>query len=261
MKYLIIGSAAARYWLKDDWREPKDFDIFKTESSGPLTFLTPLRIEQSVIPDDLMDLLSAGSENNYISLNNLYTLKLSHCFWPVNLDKTINDIIGLSRMGCVVNMLLFIKLKKYWKGIHGDKSFLSLNKNKKDFFDDAVKKIVEHDTLHEWVAKYDEPLYKRCLKDDNEVLLDYNKFNKMPHEDKVHMIREEIMVIGIERFAIHKGLDMPSGLCYGRASKIVLIRLMKNKFANFMALNLDEILSYKMTKEYKRVKEKLNAEY
>ena len=259
LNYLIIGSSAAKHHLKDGWREPKDFDIFKTESCGDLTFLTDKRIEFSIIPDYPMNLLSEGSQNNYISLNNLYTLKLSHCFWPLNLDKTINDIIALSRLGCTINEQLFYVMKQHWSKIHGDKSFLSLNKNKDAFFDDAVKKVVEHDTLHEWVAKYDEPLYKKCLKDYNEVLLDYGKFSALPHEDKIHMIREEIMVIGIERFAIHKGLDMPSGLCYNRASKIVLTRLMKNKFADFMAFNLDEILSYKMTKEYNVVKEKFYA--
>ena len=255
--YLIVGSSSAKYWLKDNWREPVDLDVWKTANCDVLNFMTDRRVEQHVIPDKIMHMLKENSENSYISLDDFYTLKLSHCFWKINLDKTIYDIIKLSRLGCCVNIKLFKALKKHWKKEHGDKSFLSLNKNKEDFFDDAVKKIVDHDTLHEWVAKYDKPIYERCLKDGEQVLLDYNKFEEMTHDDKIHMIREEIMVIGIERFAIHKGLDMPSGLCYYKAFKIVLTRLMKNKFADFIAFNMDEIINYKMIKEYRKVKEKL----
>ena len=253
--YAIIGSyAICKYIPSFRKGEIKDIDAVYSKQSEVKNIeaeFPEMAYDLNQMPLNLIDSIMENSiENNIPTLNNLYTLKLSHVFWPIHHQKTIRDIIFLQRNGCEVNLELFDSLKKYWKDVHGGKDFLTLNKNKDDFFDDFVKKKVDHDLIHEWVSRYSKPLYTMCLKDGQEVLLSWDKFNKLSHEDRVHMIREEIMTIGIERFAIPKEFDIPSGICYIKALRLVITNLMKGRFANFIAFNLSEIADYKMTKEY-----------
>ena len=246
--YVIIGSFASNL------REPNDLDVMYYGDKPDIS--SNLRIEFHEEPAEIVEALLENAKDDTADLDTIYTLKLSHVFWPVNHEKTIHDIIMLSRQGCKINYLLFYKLKKYWTKVHGDKSFLSLKKNKDDFFNDYVKKVVDHDLIHTWVAKYDEPLYKKCLADGETVLTDWTKFQSLPHEDRVHMIREEIMTIGIERFGILNNFETPSGICYNKAMRLTITNLLKNEFANFMAFNLDEIASYCMKNEYLKAKQK-----
>lgn len=261
--FCIIGSVAVQFHLPlfRRGRKPEDLDVFISEKSPnrprAKMFSEYDRVEYHLMDRGIIKLMLEGSDGPFPTLNNLYTLKLSHVFWNINLEKTINDIIFLSRSGAVVNKKLFYKLKSHWKEVHGGKEFLSLNKSKDDFFDDAVEKVVEHDLIHEWVAKYERPLYTRCLKDGEDVLLDWDKFSELELNDRIHMIREETMVIAIERFAIKKSFDIPSGICYSAALKIVITRLMKGRFANFIAFNLDSISRYRMTEEYLFCKNKI----
>lgn len=249
--YVITGSHASKL------RDAVDLDVMYYGNRPDIPMGKSFRMDFHEVPWNIVFILSANADKNrIISIDDLYTLKLSHVFWPINHEKTIHDIIMLSRQGCKINYPLFHILKKYWTEVHGDKDFLSLKKNKDDFFNDYVKKVVDHDLIHTWVAKYDEPLYKRCLADGETVLTDWNKFQTLPHEDQVHMIREEIMTIGIERFGILNNFETPSGMCYNKAMRLTITNLLKNEFANFMAFNLDEIASYSMKNEYKKAKQK-----
>ena len=243
-----------------EWREPKDIDFFYKNGFCPESLYreNSIRYEGCLIPDEIFDAIESRSSNNIPCLEDLYTIKLSHCFWSLKHDKTISDIILISRKGIEPNIILFNLLKRHWKTVHGNKDFLSLRKTKAEFFDNAITEIIEHDKLHEIVAFNEEPVYRKCLKKNNEVLLDYNKFSLLTHQEKIDMFREEIMVIALERYAIPNQFDLPSGVCYYRAFKTVLTRLVKGRFANFMAFNMDEILSYNMVEQYKKVKELIN---
>lgn len=264
MVWAVTGSAALAthldyYSFRCKSQELNEIDIVYGEDANPREisdrFNRYKHIDISFMPNDLISMLLEGRSGEVPSLNNLYTLKLSHVFWNIHHDKTIADIIFMSRNGAKVNKPLFYKLKEHWKTVHGGKEFLSLDRSKEEFFDDYVPKVIDHDQIHVWVAKYENsPLYERCLKDGEEVLLDWNKFSTLSHEDKIHMMREEIMTIGIERWGIPKMFDIPSGVCYSRAARLVLTNLMKGRFANFIAFNLDEILNYRMTDEYFKVK-------
>lgn len=248
--YVIVGSTASAI------RKPNDLDVMYYGDRPNLT--SDRRIEYHEEEPLLIEALLNGSSNNIANRDTIYTLKLSHVFWPINHDKTIADIIKLSREDCQIDHTLFYFLKSYWTAKHGNKDFLSLKRSANDFFNDYVTKVVDHDLLHEWVAK-DTPLYKRCLKDGEEVLIDQKKFSDLTFEDQLHMIREEIMVIALERFAIPKKFDIPSGLCYYRSAKLTITNLLKNRFADFMAFNLDKIICYDMRKEFNVVKEKMKG--
>lgn len=245
--YVVTGSSAIKHWLPE-WRDPKDFDIFVSQDQGQLTFMNGRRLERYILPDDIMRRLEYKSFQRYMDLNDIYTLKLSHCFWENNLDKTIHDIVKLSDI-CEYDKDLFHDLKEFWKLKFGGKEFLSLEKSKEDFFDNAIEEVIPHDDLHKIIAKYDKPLYESCLKDGEQVLTSYKKFCELSFQDRIHMIREEIIVIALERFLIPSGFTINHRAAYYKSFKKVLTSLMKGRFADFTAFNMKEILDYNMIQE------------
>ena len=245
--YVITGSTAVNHHIPT-FREGPDVDGFYLDE--PPKILTLKHNDFSQLSSGLFEILYNNSTDNILSLNALYNLKLSHIFWDVNHQKTINDVIFFQNSGCTVDPSIFYPFKEYWSHIHGDKSFLNLKRTKDSFFDDYVRKRIDHDQIHELIAKYDRPLYTMCLAEGEEVLLDYHKFEQLSMEDQLHLIREEIIVIAIERFGIPKQFRWPSGICYRNSLSLTLTNLMKGEFGDFLAFNLNKIFNYKMTNEY-----------
>ncbi len=74
-----------------------------------------------------------------------------------------------------------------------------LNGVKKDeFFDDFVKKYIDHDEIHEEVAYDNRPAYTKMQKDET-VECHKDLWDKMSHEEKLQCVAEEASVIAIER--------------------------------------------------------------
>ena len=147
--------------------------------------------------------------------------------------------------GCVIIPELYIKLKEHWIKEHGGKDFLSLMKSKEDFFTDMVEYKYGHDYLHELVAYPNKPMYTKCLKDGHEVLTDWDKFCKMPYQDKVRMLREEVTVIAVERWLTNSYWNgkVDWYLAYMWSLKKTVTRLVKGKFADFMVQNIDQFVT------------------
>ena len=114
-------------------------------------------------------------------------------------------------------------------------------KSKEDFFTDMVEYKYGHDYLHELVAYPNKPMYTKCLKDGHEVLTDWDKFCKMPYQDKVRMLREEVTVIAVERWLTNSYWNgkVDWYLAYMWSLKKTVTRLVKGKFADFMVQNID----------------------
>lgn len=81
--------------------------------------------------------------------------------------------------------------------------------NNKEFYIGTPFESLEfpHDYLHELVAYPNRPVYERCLRENQEVLIDKDKFFAMPFEDQVRMFREEITVIAAERWVLNPKLE------------------------------------------------------
>ena len=135
---------------------------------------------------------------------------------------------------------------------------MSLNKSKDKFFTDKVSRKYDHDYLHKIVAYYDEPMYKKCLKDGQEVLLDENKFNVLTYEDKLKLCREEIYVISLERILIPNSFQVCEHIAYRTALRKVVTKMTKGWFPTFIVDNYH--LLYKMDVNYmKKFREKVNV--
>ena len=159
-------------------------------------------------------------------------------------EKHKQDILWLKSKGFDIIPDLYEALIEFWKTDLGDKSFLSLNKDKKQFFTDNVVYKYDHDYLHELVAHPNRPVYEGCLKDNAEVLIDKAKFDMLPFDKQVRMFREEITVIACERWLLN---DYWCGKiswyeAYIASLKKTITNLTKNWACDFIVLNLEEFV-------------------
>lgn len=237
---IIIGSYALKHHGFDVIPKDIDFLYYKKVDMG----FGDLTIVSKEIYD--LVLYYSNDVNNtkdeVISLDALYTLKCSHLFFDNKWEKHKAHILLLKNKGCVIIEPLYYKLKEYWLNNNPPKFNLSLNKTKKDFFDDAVNYKYDHDYLHELVAFPNKPMYSSVLKDGHDVLLCKHKFDELTYESKIRLFREEISVIAIERWLIPTKFSGRISWyeAYILSLKKTIISLTKNWAQDFIIMNLDK---------------------
>lgn len=229
---ILVGSQALEYWWGDSiHRKPKDFDFFASEKiEGAETFYHP-------------DLEKWDWSSIVATPDELYTIKVSHSFWDLkngSWDKHMFDMDMLKQRGAQFIPELYEILYPIWEEVHGKKK-ANLNASPEDFFTDTVKREFEHDSIHETVTFYDEPLFKRILKDGHEVAVDVEKFRALPHDVKLDLVREEVCATALERWIIPRNYKFNRNTAYSRALKQTLTSFWKGEFALFIALNFGEL--------------------
>lgn len=257
MKIIVGSTALSKFNLNR--REPKDLDIW-TDCEDDLKG----KEDSHLIPKDILDIVPVVEIDNifYATPDAIYTIKMSHFEYQIHWQKTKLDVLWLKSNGCKLIPELYNKLKEHWKTVHGNKEFLSLMQTKEDFFTDNVEYLVEHDHLHELVAYPNKPMYTNCLKDNHEVLIDKDKFDKMPFEDRVRMFREEITVIAAERWLINSYFR--GKISWYRAYMLSLektvTRLTKGFASEFIIMNIEHFITpkYEYFKHMLEVLEKDN---
>jgi hypothetical protein len=152
------------------------------------------------------------------SLPILEMIKRSHIFFPRNWHKHIEDL-----------HLIRSKLNKnFWSSHHPElkrlyelrfqetcerhgipANHINLNMSNEDFLDRPeilwVKRYVKHDRIHDLVAYYDAPIYTRCKKDQSKAMMDKEMFFALDYLDQIRDVKEEAMVIALERFILPFG--------------------------------------------------------
>lgn len=233
MTFIVIGSTAARYHLGDRWREPKDYDVFT---------------DRSPQPDEKLDAFWVGALNTYegwrrqtrhATLDELYTIKLSHSYWELpngSWNKHVFDMVKLQDHGAKVIDELYKVLYKVWEEKHGRKT-INLDLDKAAFFDDAVPRKWDHDSIHMSVAYGDTPIYESILKPDAEVGIDMRALKALPFDTQVKLFREEIYATALERLVIPRNYAVSPRACYGWALRRTMTRLTRGWSARFIAEN------------------------
>lgn len=232
----ITGSQSLSYFGLNR-REPKDIDRVFFEGE---TIFKGKSEDDTILPFDLYTLLRTDDSYTFVIPEHILSLKMSHLAWDIHWEKTKNDILWLKAKGVVYDPLVYSRFKTHWEKVHGDKKFLTLNKNKEDFFNDFVKYDYDHDYLHELVAFPNAPVYSRCLKDGEEILIDQNKFDLLCFEDKVKMFREEVAVIAAERWYLKGHATWFES--YMLSLKKTITRLTKNWACDFIITNLEHFV-------------------
>lgn len=241
MRSLIVGSHALKA-LGVCNREPKDMDIFAGQNypgvwSNHKYDLFWHDSFSEFIPDTLSP--------QYATLDQMYTIKLSHSHWELpngSWSKHIYDLIQLQNAGAQLDFGLYKILYKVWEQMHG-KKVMNLAQDKTEFFDDAVRRMYDHDSLHESVAFGDRPVYEEILRDGATVDVDPSKLWSLPHQRIVQLFVEEICVTALERKVIPSNYKCSPGWAYQWALRRTITSLTKGKSSRFILQNIQEFVT------------------
>ena len=199
------------------------------------------------------ELLEYLGDTTVAPLDVLYTLKMSHRYLrnSPHFYKTMKDIKLMRKHGAKIPSDLQDWFKRREKETY-DYKHPSLAQNKNNFFNgDGVDYVYDHDSIHEAVAIYEQkPMYTRYQKDDNEVLCDRNKWEKLSESCKRMAVAEEAAVLAIERSLVpYPGAKTPA-----EALKYALMKvctsITSGWFREYAWENHDEILGMTCTYEY-----------
>jgi hypothetical protein len=237
MTITLIGSTAIKYHFPDFPREPKDVDYFSPKKlqaadGGPTV--------ETFWHEDLEGVFS----EMIATPDELYTIKVSHAFWELkngSWSKHMMDVLFLQSKGATLIPELYKILYKVWEDTHGKKK-VNLESDPEEFFNDKiVKRIYDHDSIHESVAYYDRPLFERILRDDSDVAVDKSKWDAMDHEDKLKMVREEIYATALERKLVPSDYKSSPGAAYNWTLRKTITSLTKGWFALFVVENFKDL--------------------
>lgn len=213
---------------------PRDTDYFSdTPIPGAETFYHPLLEEYT---------WENGKENSVATLDELYTIKVSHSYWELrngSWGKHIKQMMEMKNHGAKFIPELHDLLYRIWEETHGKKK-ANLEKEPEEFFTSTVKRFYEHDSIHAAVAYGDEPLFNKILRDGHKVAVSREKFEALPHEEKLNLVREEVFATALERQVIPAGGEGWRA-AYPWALKMTLTSFSKGWFATFIALHFDEL--------------------
>lgn len=235
--FLVIGSTAARKRIST-WREPMDVDFFTDTPEA----WNDAESDPYFHPK-LLDIW--GDEDRYATLDELLTIKTSHIYWDLRNNswfKHSDDILALKREGAQLIPEVHDVLYSIWEEEHGKKT-INLDQDKMAFFDDAVRRVYDHDSVHYSVAYGDRPMYEDFLKDGESVAMDMRKVWSAPFEVQVALFREEIYATALERWVIPSAYTISPRAAYARALRKTVTNLTRGKSAKFIATNLDTFIA------------------
>jgi len=174
----------------------------------------------------------------------LYTIKVSHAYWALKNGswwKHAQDIVWLKQRGAHLIPSMHDVLYRVWERDFG-KKVIDLNMDKADFFDDAVPRKWDHDSVHYSVAYGDYPLYEDFLKDGEEIAMDMKKVWSASFETQVRLFREEIYATALERTMIPTDYRFSPRRAYAMALQKTVTNLTKGRSATFLVDNLDTFM-------------------
>lgn len=241
MRSLIVGSHALKA-LGVCNREPKDIDWWTDKD---LSGMESVQGRIDVLWDESFEQFIPETEcTQFATLDQMYTIKLSHSHWDLkngSWAKHIYDLIQLQNAGAKLDYELYWILYGVWEKLHG-KKVMNLDQDKTEFFDDAVRRAYDHDSLHESVAFGDRPIYEEILKDGATVDVDSTKLWALPHERIVQLFIEEICVTALERKVIPQGYRGSPAAAYHWALRRTITSLTKGKSSRFILQNIQEFI-------------------
>lgn len=231
MPTLVIGSTAMKKLLPDT-REPSDLDLLSD-------YEEPSRGIDVHWHDKYYDWLGRDQYERYATLDELYTIKVSHAPWPLQNGtwaKHMSDVVTLKQAGAILDLGLYKMLYSIWTEVHGSKR-VNLQMSKEDFFTDAVQRIYDHDSIHYSVAYGDRPIYESCFKDGQEIEMDMAKIKALPFDECVRLFREEIYATALERWVIPSNYICSPRQAYADAVKKTIVSLTKGWSSRFITEN------------------------
>jgi hypothetical protein len=225
---VLIGSSAIKHYC-EDFRDPKDIDYFST---------VPVKGAEVFWHESL----SQWDFGDIATIDELYTIKVSHAFWELHgtWNKHMYDVLYLQSKGAKFIPELYAILYPIWEERYGKKK-ANLEAEPEEFFNPNVDRVYDHDSIHESVAYYEKPLFERILRDGHKVAVDRHKFDSMPLEDRLRLVREEVYATALERKIIPQDYKANSRAAYAYAMNKTVTSFSKGWFPLFIVLNYSEL--------------------
>lgn len=232
MKILVGSQALAK--RRPGSIEPKDTDYFSDfPIPGAETFYHPAL---ETYP------WAEGTENSAATLDELYTIKVSHAFWELrngSWGKHMKHTMFLKELGANFIPELYAILYKIWEERHGVKP-ANLEQEAEDFFGKTVTRIYEHDSIHAAIAYGDAPLFEKILRDGHGVAVSKEKFDNLSEGEKLNLVREEVFATALERQVIPADGKGWRG-AYPWALKQTITSYSKGWFPLYIVLNFEKL--------------------
>ena len=202
---ILFGSHLIKS-MYDDFRMPNDRDWYTTD---------PTIILPKSNPQDEYYLMEC-MPNREPTMDEMLTLKFSHAIYEIKWQKTMSDIRFLQIKGHKVIPELLSDLRKHWENVHGKQHRTDFEVEEGKFFDDRVKRKIDHDELHRLINPT--PTYLKMI--ENGVTPNEDLYRSITETDRIEVLFEEAFVLAIERFS-----HLPDMAAYNRAQQILVTSL------------------------------------
>jgi hypothetical protein len=279
MGFVFTGSIALNdLGYFDLRREPKDIDVIADFETGvrwlksrgykviyPINRGKTLVGKQGIADNEIgevsiawpgstnAELLDYLGERNFLRLNEIYTLKMSHRFLrnSPHFEKTRNDILKMRKHDAQIPEVLWDWFKRREKETY-DYSHPSLAQSKQNFFSgDGVNYKYDHDSLHQAVAIFENtPMYKRYQKNGSEVQCDREKWNQLGDVYKQFAVAEEAAVLALERSLIPYPGKMTQIGAFKFALQKICTSITSGWFREYAWENYDKVLQLAQDNDY-----------
>lgn len=235
---VLIGSTALEQHLPDI-RTPKDVDYF---------LINPTEVELAAKGEDNFthpDLAKWDWSGEVASLDELYTIKVSHSFWALKnktWEKHLFDIVTMEKAGAEFLPDLYKILYPIWVEKHG-KKLANLELSPDEFFNPHVSRVYDHDSIHASIAYAEDgvPLFNRILRDGHQIAVDRSKFEALTMEEKFQLVREEVYATALERRLIPVNYKLHPRIGYSYALRQTITSYTKGWFPLFIILHYGEL--------------------
>lgn len=227
---VLVGSKALAHYFNDFYRTPNDTDYFSNqEIKNAETFYHPA--------------LEQWEWDNIATIDELYTIKVSHSFWILknkSWNKHMRDIQFLQEKDAQFIPELYKILYPIWEEIYGKKK-ANLEQEPDKFFNPRVDRKYEHDSIHNSIAYFDEPLFNEILRDGHAVAVDKSKFDDMTFDKKIKLVEEEVYATALERHLIPRDYMGSYVAAYKTALMQTITSFSKGWFPLFIVLHWKDL--------------------
>ena len=235
----LFGSQLIKKMFSD-FREPKDIDWVTNDVT---------KLKKSIIGKEEYYFIP-NTPDREMTADEIYTLKVSHAIYDINWKKTMSDIRFLQMKGCKLIPDFLTQLRAYWETVHGLQKRTDFEVKPGQFFDDRVKRKLNHDDLHKMLNPV--PTYLKMIVNDVNPSPE-RFFNDLTDDERKEVLYEEAFVIAMERLG-----HLPTRAAYNSAQQNLVTRLHPVWLADFIIEHWNDYYwnatNSKFYEQYKTIK-------
>ena len=251
---VLIGSRALNHWHNRPSKETKDWDVISFGNHPGCEVHDPLFLnnqamcgyrsnEKIVLPD--------GKHAYVMSMLGLAIIKRSHLHRDLSFEKHITYYhkLGLSR--ALSDVLSYQKSFRVADDLHIRTKMTmqefpqgnpNLMQSVDGFFKDAVRKLYDHDWLHELCAYNAVPMYRKMQRDSLSAWCNKDMWDTFTELEKRQCVAEKCFVIAIERFMVPNNWKYSGKLACMMALNKVCTTLCSGWFRDYAIDNYEQII-------------------